>query len=177
MIDGVAARGTRLFHVYKGSLLVLKLEDRPGTLHSTAAPGPDGPPSHPFVHAIAVDALSENELGELLRRSAGFDDYLARLLGAGYDVASGEGGGEERPGGSRIVGADGAAGVIWPQPGQFTTLGSQPASGLLIFDAATLTVYRPESAQALLSILQSAADYESLCRAIEAEGFRLEPIG
>jgi hypothetical protein len=176
MIEDVAGRQTRLFHVYRGPIFVLSLEDRPGTLHSNAAPGPGGPPPHPFIHAIAMDALSENELGQLLRQSGSFDEYLERLLAAGYDIASAESGPDgERPGARRISDASGPAGVLWPQSGQFTRLDWQPEPGRLVFPF-TLTVYRRELAVSLLAVLQGAADFEELCGAFERQGFRLTDL-
>jgi len=177
MFKDILARTPRHFHVYKGSLLVLILEDRPGTLHSRAAPGPGGAPQHPFVHAIARDAVSEDELGRLLRQSDSFDQYLERLVASGYDVASaGDAENTERPGGLRIVDTAGAAGVLWPQSGQFTTLDQQPERGRLVFPAVTLTVYHPEVADSLLALLNTATDFEALCRAIEDKGFQLTAL-
>jgi hypothetical protein len=176
MIEDVPARQTRRFHVYKGSLLVFVIEGRPGTLHSRAAPGPGGPPQHPFIHAIAMDALSENELGQLLRQSGSFDEYLERLLAAGYDIASAEGDQDgERPGGRRITDASGPVGALWPQTGQFTTLDWQPEPGRLVFPS-TLTVYRRELVESLLPLLQGAADFEGLCGALEKQGLRLTDL-
>lgn len=81
---------------------VLRIRDNPGTLRSTAPPPPDrgpappppGPPGtvalppgvHPFVDAQALDAASEGELRALLDESTGFDDYVRRLVAAGYEV-------------------------------------------------------------------------------------------
>ena len=177
MIQDVPARLTRHFHVYKGPLLVVIIEDRPGTLHSRAAPGPGGPPEHPFVHAIAKDAVSEDELGRLLRQSGSFDQYLERLLAAGYDIVSSDDEADgERPGGRRIIDTSGPAGAVWPQAGQFTSLDRQPESGELVFVQATLTVYRRELADSLLTLLHGATDFEALCRSLEGEGFQLPAI-
>ncbi len=177
MIEHVPARQTRQFHVYKGSLLVMILEDRPGTLHSRAAPGPGGPPEHAFVHAIAMDALSEDELGKLLRQSNSFDQYLERLLASGYDIMSNDDGARgERPGGRRITDPSGPAGALWPQSGQFTTLDWQPAPGRLVFPQVTLTVYRRELAEPFLALLHGTTDFETFCTAIKKEGFRLAAI-
>lgn len=176
MLEQVPARETRHFHVYKGPRLVMILEDRPGTLHSRAAPGPEGPPQHPFVHGIARDAASESELGRLLRESNSFDEYLGRLLVGGYDIVSSDDDADgERAGGRRIVDAEGAAGALWPQPGQFSALERQPAPGQLLFPL-TLTVYRRELAERLLALLQDAADYETYCRTVTEQGFRVVDI-
>jgi hypothetical protein len=169
-----AADEPRRFHVYKGPLLVLKLEDRAGTLHSAASPGPEGPPSHPFLHAEALDAVSEDELGRLLRESSSFDDYLANLIANGYDVAPGRTGDyEDRPGGVTILDATRTVGVIWPQAGRFATLESPEDEPDLPF---TLTVYRAEVADDLRQLVQNAADFTTACGALEAAGFRLEPV-
>ena len=90
---------------------------RQGT-RSTAgqAPGPCGPPRspgedpglppgvHPFIDAQARDAVSEGRLRALLDESSDFDDYLARLLDAGFDIASWqpEDPASDLPGGARL---------------------------------------------------------------------------
>ena len=145
-------RAVREFAVYVEGRLALVVSDEPGTLRSTAGPpagggGPPPPPGpppgpgepmtterppggHPFLDAQAYDAVSEDRLRRLLLESASFDEYLERLIGAGFDIASCrplEGYDHELPGGVRLAGGDGPAGVCWPAPGQFTTLARQPA--------------------------------------------------
>ena len=98
-------RDVRELAVYVDGRLALVARAEPGTLRSTAGPppgvpgppGPPGPPGadpgpqaglHPFIDAQAHDPVSEGRLRGLLDESSGFDDYLARLLGAGFDIAS-----------------------------------------------------------------------------------------
>ena len=102
-------RAVREFAVYTDGRLALVARDEPGTLGSTAGPpagaGPPPPPGpppgpgeplnpepppgvHPFIDAQAYDPVSEDRLRRLLDESSGFDDYLERLLGAGFDIAS-----------------------------------------------------------------------------------------
>jgi hypothetical protein len=93
----------RQFAVYADGRLALVIRDNPGTLRSSAGPapapagdpGPPGPPGttslppgvHPFIDAQAHDPVSEGRLRELLDASSDFDDYLARLVEAGFEVA------------------------------------------------------------------------------------------
>ena len=85
--------------VYRDGRLALRIRDTPGTLRSTASPAPGPRPAppplgtstlppgvHPFIDAQALDAASEGELRALLDESANFDDYVRRLIAAGYDV-------------------------------------------------------------------------------------------
>jgi hypothetical protein len=90
----------REFVVHRDERLVLRIRDNPGTLRSTAAPRPHRAPPpagphgttalpqgvHPFIDAQAHDPVSEGELRALLDESTSFDDYLRRLVGAGYVV-------------------------------------------------------------------------------------------
>jgi hypothetical protein len=175
--EASAARGVRHFLVYRGRQLVLEIEDRPGTLHSRAAPGASGPPHHPFIHATAYDALSEDELGGLLRESRDFDDYLARLVAAGYDLMSATGGWEMRiEPGFRLVDSEGAAGVAWPFPGQAACAWWQPPPGEYQFEHATVTVYRREAADRVLAQLAATDSFPAFREALEREGLRFEPV-
>lgn len=72
--------------VSRNGVRVLEMEDRPGFLVSTAPPPPDGPVTHPWINAVALDMASEDELGTLLGESSYFDDYVARLRQAGFIV-------------------------------------------------------------------------------------------
>lgn len=91
----------REFVVHRDDRLVLRVRDNPGTLRSTAAPGPRRAPPppgrppgttalpqgvHPFIDAQAHDPVSEGALRALLDESTSFDDYLRRLVDAGYVV-------------------------------------------------------------------------------------------
>jgi hypothetical protein len=88
--------------VHRAGRLVLRIRDNPGTLRSSAPPPPRPAPPlpapvpgaadalppgvHPFIDAQAVDAASEGELRALLDESTSFDDYVRRLVAAGYDL-------------------------------------------------------------------------------------------
>lgn len=80
----------RSAQVFSGDQLVLSVSDTPGVLLSTAAPGPDGPPLHPFLTGQAHDPFSEGRLAELLGESGSYPDFLQRLENAGYRVEPGE---------------------------------------------------------------------------------------
>ncbi|MCX5789033.1 MAG: hypothetical protein NTX64_11085 [Elusimicrobia bacterium] len=73
--------------VYKGDKEVLRLKNAPGPIISTAllAPGAE-PVRHPFVTAAALDAAEEYDFQVILKRSRNFDDFVANLRKAGYEV-------------------------------------------------------------------------------------------
>jgi hypothetical protein len=177
---------TRHFAVYTEGRLALEVRDEPGTLRSSAGPapmpagdpGPPGPPGttdlppgvHPFIDAQAHDPVSEGRLRELLDASSSFDDYLARLVDAAFDITSiHEGLDYELPPGARVYDADGLAGGCWPRPGQFTTLAHQPAANELLFHA-TATAYRESAAPAFLDALRASATFHELLERLAAAG-------
>jgi hypothetical protein len=182
-------RHPRHFAVYTDGRLALVIRDNPGTLRSTAGPpppagdpGPPGPPGttdlppgvHPFIDAEAHDPVSEGRLRELLDASSGFDDYVARLIDAGFDIASGrpwEGLDHELGRGARLHDGDELAGVVWPRPGQFTTLEHQPDGDELVFDA-TATAYREPAAPRILEALRAGGSFEDLRERLAAAGLR-----
>jgi hypothetical protein len=172
----VTDRAVREFGVYTEGRLALIVSDEPGTLRSMAAPPPGaGPPlpEHPFVDAQAYDAVSEDRLRRLLLESSSFDDYVRRLVGAGFDIASCrplEGYDYELPGGVRLASGGELAGVCWPAPGQFTTLERQPAEDELGFEVATVTAYRPECGPPMLEALEAAGSFEDLLERLAAAG-------
>ena len=191
-------REVRHFAVYGDGRLVLVVRDNPGTLRSTAGPppgaappGPPGPPGedaalapgvHPFIDAQAHDPVTEGRLRALLDQASGFDDYLARLLAAGFDIASclpGEGLDYSLEDGVRLFDGDALAGACWAQRGQFTSLRRQPVEGELVFDHSTLTAYAEEWASRLLDALQQAGDHASLLERVPAAGLRTAalPVG
>jgi hypothetical protein len=183
-------RDARQFAVYTEGRLALVISEGPGTLRSSAGPpppagdpGPPGPPGttdlppgvHPFIDAEAHDPVSESRLRELLDASSGFDDYLARLLDAGFDIASyrpEEGPAYELPPATRLHDGDGLAGACWPRRGQFTTLEHQPAGDELVFEAATATAYRESAAPAMLDALGGAGTFHELVARLGAAGLR-----
>jgi hypothetical protein len=183
-------RAVREFAVYTEGRLALVVSDEPGTLRSSAGPPaepgppppPPGPPpapgeprtarrppgGHPFLDAQAYDPVSEDRLRNLLLESSSFDEYLRRLIGAGFDIASYrplEGLDYSLPGGVRV---GGAAGVCWAAPGQFTTLERQPAGDELVFEVATATAYDPAWAEPMLAALRAAGSFEDLLARLSA---------
>lgn len=169
-----AGRDVRHFYVYQGPRLALEIEDRPGTLHSRAGPPPGGPPHHPFIHATAYDALLENQLGALLRESSDFDDFLARLVAAGYDLMSAGDAWEMwvEPC-YRLIDPLGVAGAAWPFAGQAACLWWQPPAGEYVFGHATVTVYRRDAADAILTELAATTEFEAFRDALESLGITL----
>lgn len=189
-------RDVRQFAIYTDGRLALVIRDEPGTLRSTAGPSagaggppppPPGPPPgpgeplnpepppgvHPFIDAQAYDPVSEDRLRRLLDESSGFDDYLQRLLGAGFDIAScrpSEGLDYELPGTVRLGAGGELAGACWPVPGQFTTLERQPAEDELGFDVATATAYRAACGEPMLAALRSAGSFDDLLKRLGAAG-------
>jgi hypothetical protein len=188
----VSERGVRELAVYVGGRLALVARAEPGTLRSTAGPppgqpgppGPPGPPGgddpglppglHPFIDAQAHDPVSEGRLRALLDDSSDFDDYLARLLDAGFDIASWQPGDPayDLPGGARLQDGDVLVGATWPRRGQYTSLRRQPAEGEMVFDAGTLTAYAEDWAPRMLDALEGAGDHGALLGRLRETGLR-----
>jgi hypothetical protein len=187
----VNEREVRHFAVYVDGRLALVVRANPGTLRSTAGPGPGpprppgppGPPGedpglppgvHPFIDAQARDPVSEGGLRALLDESSDFDSYLARLLDAGFDIASWqpEDPAYDLPGGARLHDGDALVGAVWPRRGQYTSLRRQPAEGELVFDAGTLTAYDEDWAPRLLDALEGAGDHRALLERLREAGLR-----
>ena len=146
----------RRIAVYHGATLALLIEDRPGTLHSTAAPGPAGPPRHPFLHGEARDALSEHELGLLLQEADSFDAYLLLLLDAGYDLLLyPQAPGDLASPPQRIVDAQGRlAGVRWPGRGGIFSLQGKRLGRVAL---PRITLYARDALGPLLRALDADA--------------------
>jgi hypothetical protein len=182
----VTDRDVRHFVVYLGEVPVLEVRDNPGTLRSSAAPPPepDEPPppppdepvpgGHPFSDAQAYDPVTEGRLRALLDESSSFDDYLARLLAAGFDIASRQPHEPvyDMPEGARLHDGDALVGAVWPRAGQYTSLRRQPAEGELVFDAGTLTAYAEDWAPRLLEALERAEDPRALLERLRGAGLR-----
>ena len=80
------ATAYQLFH---GDELVLEVRDEPGILVSTSAPPPlpgQGPVTHPFATASFHSAVTEGELGAMLRDAPDLETFLETARGAGYRV-------------------------------------------------------------------------------------------
>ena len=180
-------RDVRHFAVYTEGRLALVVRAEPGTLRSSAGPappagdpGPPGPPGttdlppgvHPFIDAEAHDPVSEGRLRELLDASSEFDDYLGRLVEAGFDIASVHDTIVYEPGpATRLYDGDGIAGACWPRRGQFTSLAHQPAGGELVFDF-TATAYRESVAPALLEALRAGGAFDEFLERLVGSGLR-----
>ncbi|MBI4061139.1 MAG: hypothetical protein HY403_06890 [Elusimicrobia bacterium] len=75
---------------YRGERAVLRFEEGPGPLHSTALlPAGTKPPIHPFLTASALAPEEEGTLRGALESSMSFSDFMERLKKAGYDVRRG----------------------------------------------------------------------------------------
>lgn len=77
----------RAWSVFDGAELILTLTDEPGPIRSTARLPPGvRPVLHPFLSASAREAGHEHQLKALLDASTSVDDYLSRLVAAGFGV-------------------------------------------------------------------------------------------
>jgi hypothetical protein len=75
------------YEVRKADRLVLTITNRPGPLVSTAlAPAGSAPIQHPFLSGSAHAADQEHTLRSLLDQSRSFDEFVARLRGAGFEL-------------------------------------------------------------------------------------------
>ncbi len=167
--------GPRRFHIYKSQRLVLDVSDTPGLMLSTAGPPPQGAPQHPFLSGRAYDPFTEGELGELAREAPDFDTFIDEVIDDGFDVAAGGTTRMELGLPSRITADDELVGVVWPDPGPFTTLHAAPPPGENVFSHATLTAYEDDLANALLACLQQTDSFTELKIALEEAGFALQP--
>ena len=177
MIDLHAQRSIRCFRIYQGRFLVLRIEDQPGKLYSTLAPGPDGPPDHRFISLQAYDMASEDQLGRLMRQAHSFDEYLESLISAGFDAMSCYDPPSHDIGvGFRLRDAKGLAGALWRGAGQFSSLWWQPEEGKLVFEHATLTTYRQDTTADLLAHLRATATFAALQLALTQGSYQLLPM-
>ncbi len=66
---------------------VLRVDDTPGPLVSTAPRRPGSAPTqHPFLTATALDARQEQTLRRLRDASRSTDEFVRQLRSAGYEV-------------------------------------------------------------------------------------------
>ena len=76
-----------VWEVYDGTDCVLTVRGEPGPITSTAPPPPGGAvATHPFLSAAAHDAGYEAQLRAILDASVSVDDFLARLVAAGFRI-------------------------------------------------------------------------------------------
>ncbi|WP_435768293.1 hypothetical protein [Nocardioides sp. SYSU DS0651] len=197
MSGGIARRQVA---VRRGGQLVLLASDAPGALRSTAGPPPDaGPPppppppgsppgspsgspggdaapapgTHPFLSGQAFDPSSEATLGRLLGESSSFDDYLRRLVTAGFDIELTEEAAPpfEHVGGGRIRSGPEVVGVYWLAPG---LVGDLPGDAARPHPFATATAYAAESATRLVASIGAAQSAGELPGRLEDAGFAVE---
>ena len=163
-LNNLIQRPVRHYAVYRGTTLVLLMEDRPGQLHSLAGPGPAGLPPHPFLHAQAFDALSEHELGTILRKCDSFDDYTARLVEAGYNLLAAAPLNKNRATAPlRLQKEDGPPlAVLAPGAGQFAALAWQPTADTFLSHYVTATAYLPTIATWLWLQIEAAGTWDAL---------------
>lgn len=73
--------------VYKGDREVLRYEEKPGPLTSTASPPKDAQrPMHPFLTASALDPVEEDALRRILESVKSPAEFRSALEKAGYSV-------------------------------------------------------------------------------------------
>lgn len=176
MIDGIQFRSPRTFKVYKSTRPVANITGRPGVLTSMAPSPPPGsdwrPPLHPFLSAQSLHPSYEGMLVSILEEAVDFDDYLKRLVAAGFDIASPTL--KSYPNHAyRLSDSQGLLGAAWDCPGQFTTLEQQPSPKLLTFRFAMLTAYRTGSAEMLLEGLQSSRSFPSWRNLLQKSAIQL----
>jgi hypothetical protein len=167
----------RRFHVYEGGRLVLTVADEPGALLSTAAPPVATPPGvpHPFLDAQAHDAVSEDELRRILLAASDFDDFLRRLLAAGYDINASDA--PELGPGHRITSGGRLAGAAWPGQGLLACLWWPPERQGPICQHTVLAAYDVAHAPALRDLAAASANQGDFVARLERAGYRLDPLG
>jgi hypothetical protein len=174
MFQDTPGRPQRCFYGYKDGLHAFTVTDKPGYLVSTASPPPSGTPTHPFLELVAHQAFNEGEIATLLKQASSFDDYIALLLNAGYDIASDDTLSGKSPGvGVRLLADDVPVGAAWQSGGQFTCLWWQPLAGEMVFKPARLTIYLPVWEERLYTSLQAAGSYEDFCNNVQGQGLKL----
>ncbi len=175
MFNGTKSRPVRAFHIYKGKTLNVITEDRPGVLSTLTAP--HLPEVHPFQARLFNPAPSE-DLMILLEEAPDYDNFLAGVTRAGYDVLAGS----PVPamvltGLHRILDKEGkTVGAAWDQPGQFACLWWQPADDQLVFSHVALTVYRREWAEELFYRLNSLDTFTEFQEDLKKRGLNFKQI-
>jgi len=84
------AQETKTYTVYKEYIPVLEVKNQPGYLVSTGYFPDIEPVEHPFLDAKALNPDYEDELGQIIRDSNTFNDFLISLTEHRYDVVEGE---------------------------------------------------------------------------------------
>ncbi len=165
----------RTYLVFRGDVCALEIAGRPGTLRSMAAPPPGfQPPTHPFVDATSHNPATEHATREVLLASRSFEDFLTRLVEAGFDLASGHTDRwdvEEAP--RRIVRAGQAVGAVWPQAGQFSSLWWQPAPDEAVYPHALVTSYDRALTDTLHGMVAATRSLDALEAALEGLDLKL----
>jgi hypothetical protein len=87
----MSEREVKIWSIYnKDQRLVLALSDEPGELNFSKVPDEDVDPVEcPFATLQCYDSKHEPEILTLLFRSSDLEDFLDRMLNAGYKVREG----------------------------------------------------------------------------------------
>lgn len=87
LILGTGKKSIQSWYVYKNDHKVLWIQNKPGTLVSTALLSPASTPKpHPFLTAQALDPLEENNLLNILSQSKNFEEFVSKLKQNGYSL-------------------------------------------------------------------------------------------
>jgi len=166
------ANALRTYHVVADGRTALELELRPGHLYSMAAP-PQGytPPAHPFINGVSHSPMHEHVLRQHLLASADANDFLVRLVLAGFDIAHGAVSQWAFEGQPRRILRDGqVVGVLFSRM-------QGPLATLWGFDDPTasrhtlVTVYSQAHAASLESALDATTSSDTLIAALTADGY------
>jgi hypothetical protein len=87
----VSERKVKIWSIYnRDQRLVLALSDEPGELNFSKVPDEDTDPVEcPFATLQCYDTKSEPEILTILFRSSDLEDFLDRMLNAGFKVREG----------------------------------------------------------------------------------------
>lgn len=172
-----SGRVVRRYQVVRGRLPVLAIEGRKGRLYSLATL-PEGmvAPEHPWLDGVSFDAANEHPLRLVMLASRDFDDFLARLVAAGYDLAADSGAGRRvLPTPQHLFSGTRAVAALWPTSGQLSSLGFQPEGEASTFAHALATAYAPEVMPHLQRALAATTSFEALLAALADSGLTLQP--
>ena len=134
--------GPRAWQVVWQGEAVLDLEERPGTLRSTAPPPPGWrAPEHPFIDAVAIYHRHEHALRGYVHASNTARELLDRLFAAGYDLAPPELERWDLAAGACLFAGERCVATVWAAPGPLRVVhapapDSPRAHALTIYDAA-----------------------------------------
>lgn len=163
--DPSPGRAERGFWIFAGKDCVMAIENRPGQLISVAAPGPGGFVEHPWLHGVSRGMEHEHKLRQILLSSSDFDDFVNRLLIAGYDLANDGAEVYDITSAPQRFRRDGKlVGAFWGHPGPVATLWWEPADAPPLH--TLVTCYERASAPAILNALAASKDTLSFIEAL-----------